>query len=478
MLNYVYWKNDPSPNNTVLINLSLLAGTLIGQLIFGVLGDRYGRRRLYGWELLILTVATFFMTIASKGALQNTSRVAWIAAWRFFMGIGIGGDYPLSAVITAEFAPRRHRGKMLATLFYMQACGAFVANIVTIIAVTSLQNSIPTDNVNCDANCIDVLDRIWRWIVGLGAVPPALATLVRWFIPESPRYTMEVEKDPDRAKRDVASYFPEAARPGQDRATEITVGSTSSAGGGWTSQTEPTMVFGDPVELQDIALAEPALPLPEPKVPIMRKETWREYWTGLWQFMIVDGNWTDLAGTSLAWMALDFAFYCLSVNNPNILNKLWNTQDPLPVYPALVQNAYRALIAVSIGSLIGGYLFIVMARYRWTLQYYGFWVLTGGFIVVGVCYMTLLNTRYFAAVIVLYSLCSLFFNLGPNTSTDAISAEVFPTKYRCTCAGISAAAGKLGSIVAQVFLTYVKFGPQHQGVFTQSSPWLGAVLLV
>ena len=104
MLNYVYWNNSLTANNTVmfLINLSLLAGTLFGQLIFGILGDRYGRRKLYGWELLILTIATLFMTIASKGALQNTSRVAWIAVWRFLMGIGIGGDYPLSAVITAE----------------------------------------------------------------------------------------------------------------------------------------------------------------------------------------------------------------------------------------------------------------------------------------------------------------------------------------------------------------------------------------
>jgi MFS transporter, PHS family, inorganic phosphate transporter len=59
-----------------------------------------------------------------------------------------------------------------------------------------------------------------------------------------------------------------------------------------------------------------------------------------------------------------------------------------------------------------------------------------------------------------------------------IAAEVFPTKYRCTCHGISAAAGKLGSIIAQVFLTYVKFGPKHQGVNESKSPWLGAVLLV
>jgi MFS transporter, PHS family, inorganic phosphate transporter len=102
MLNYVYWNNNISSNNQVLISLSLLVGILFGQLIFGVLGDRFGRRKLYGFELLILTVATVLMTIASKGALESTSRIAWITAWRFLMGIGIGGDYPLSAVITAE----------------------------------------------------------------------------------------------------------------------------------------------------------------------------------------------------------------------------------------------------------------------------------------------------------------------------------------------------------------------------------------
>lgn len=37
---------------------------------------------------------------------------------------------------------------------------------------------------------------------------------------------------------------------------------------------------------------------------------------------------------------------------------------------------------------------------------------------------------------------------GPNTLTFMIPAEIFPTCYRCTCHGISAAAGKMGSIVA------------------------------
>ena len=83
------------------------------------------------------------------------------------------------------------------------------------------------------------------------------------------------------------------------------------------------------------------------------------------------------------------------------------------------------LIAVSAGSIVGGAIFIAMARFRWQLQYYGFWMLAGSFVIVGVCFVVLLQTRYFAAVIVLYALCSLFFDLGPNTSTYVVSPMIF-----------------------------------------------------
>lgn len=87
----------------VLISLSLLVGTFFGQIIVGILADRYGRKRLYGVELLVLTLATVLMSVSSKGALASTNGLAWILSWRFIMGLGIGGDYPLSAVITAEY---------------------------------------------------------------------------------------------------------------------------------------------------------------------------------------------------------------------------------------------------------------------------------------------------------------------------------------------------------------------------------------
>jgi PHS family inorganic phosphate transporter-like MFS transporter len=119
MLIVVYWDGKIPQSQESLINLSLLVGTFFGQFIVGVLADRYGRKRLYGIELLILTVATVLMAVCNIGALKSTNRLAWILAWRFIMGIGIGmllhrfvlrnmliflgGDYPLSVVITAEY---------------------------------------------------------------------------------------------------------------------------------------------------------------------------------------------------------------------------------------------------------------------------------------------------------------------------------------------------------------------------------------
>jgi PHS family inorganic phosphate transporter-like MFS transporter len=83
-----------------------------------------------------------------------------------------------------------------------------------------------------------------------------------------------------------------------------------------------------------------------------------------------------------------------------------------PLHEMLLENGYRALIAVSTGAVVGGVLFIALAEWRWHIQFYSFGILAGLFVVVGVCFVTLINTRYSSAVIVLYALCNLFFNFG------------------------------------------------------------------
>jgi MFS transporter, PHS family, inorganic phosphate transporter len=103
MLEIVYWQNSLSASQQTAINLATLVGTIIGQLTFGILADRYGRKRMYGYELIIVIVATVGLALCSKGAQSSVNILAWVISWRLLMGIGIGADYPLSAVIVSEY---------------------------------------------------------------------------------------------------------------------------------------------------------------------------------------------------------------------------------------------------------------------------------------------------------------------------------------------------------------------------------------
>ena len=74
-----------------------------------------------GIELMIIVTSTFAQAIAGSGPTVHI--VGVITVWRFIMGVGIGGDYPLSAVITSEFASTRSRGRLMTAVFASQGWG-------------------------------------------------------------------------------------------------------------------------------------------------------------------------------------------------------------------------------------------------------------------------------------------------------------------------------------------------------------------
>ena len=65
---------------------------------------------------------------------------------------------------------------------------------------------------------------------------------------------------------------------------------------------------------------------------------------------------------------------------------------------------------------------------------------------------------------------------GPNSLTFILPAEIFPTRYRCTCHGISAAAGKLGSIIVQAILPSISINGKH--ISDPDSNGLGYILII
>jgi MFS family permease len=62
---------------------------IVGQLVFGVLGDALGRRRIYGKELIITMLGTLMVTVLPTN-LSHGGVVAWITMWRIVTGVGIG----------------------------------------------------------------------------------------------------------------------------------------------------------------------------------------------------------------------------------------------------------------------------------------------------------------------------------------------------------------------------------------------------
>ena len=136
----------------------------------------------------------------------------------------------------------------------------------------------------------------------------------------------------------------------------------------------------------------------------------------------------------------------------------------------LYNDGVRNLI-LSVAGLIPGYWFTVATVDiigRKPIQIGGFTILTILFCIIGFGFNSISTTRLF----LLYCLCNFFQNFGPNTTTFLVPGEVFPTRYRSTAYGISAASGKIGAVIAQALIGPLK---DHNGV---PNSWLNHVMQV
>ena len=166
-----------------------LVGTLFGQICFGYFGDKFGRRPMFGLTLVIMMLSA----ICSAMSFSNSPNavIGTLCCFRFLLGFGIGGDYPLSATIMSEYASKRNRGMFLAAVFANQGLGYLVAGVVTIASAT-IWLGHESDR-----------DFLWRFILALGALPPATTLYSRLLMPETARYTMMVRGDACAAARDM-----------------------------------------------------------------------------------------------------------------------------------------------------------------------------------------------------------------------------------------------------------------------------------
>ncbi len=155
-----------STSQVSLLNSITLLASAVGALVFGRVADILGRKRIYGYEVLILAIGA----IASALAPNYT----FLLVCRAILGIGIGGDYPVSATIMSEYSGKKSRGRMVGLVFAMQGAGLVVGPLIASILLASGAS----DNLT------------WRLLLGLGAIPGLAVFYLRRQIHETPRFAM------------------------------------------------------------------------------------------------------------------------------------------------------------------------------------------------------------------------------------------------------------------------------------------------
>ena len=136
-------------------------GMAIGAVLGGLLADRIGRRQVFALTLLVYGLAT--------GASALSETVAVLIAWRFIVGLGLGGELPVASTLVSEFAPPRIRGRIIVILESFWAIGWTVSAVIGYLVVPSSADG-------------------WRWALAVGAVPAVYAVVVRLRLPESVRF--------------------------------------------------------------------------------------------------------------------------------------------------------------------------------------------------------------------------------------------------------------------------------------------------
>jgi MFS family permease len=143
-----------------LLGSLTLAASAVGGILFGVIADRWGRTRALSLSIIIYSVFT-----ALCGVAQNVTQ---LAAFRLFLGIGMGGEWASGAALVSETWPAQHRGKALGL---MQSCWAIGYGAAAIVVALIL----PTFG--------------WRAVFLVGIIPALFTFWIRRSVREPEMWT-------------------------------------------------------------------------------------------------------------------------------------------------------------------------------------------------------------------------------------------------------------------------------------------------
>ena len=147
-----------------LLGAASLAGLFFGSMLAGPIADKYGRRTIFAYDMLLFAVvsaAQYFVTSPSQ-----------LLVLRLLLGLILGADYVVSKSLVTEYSPRRYRGRLLSVLAAAWAAGYVGAYLV----------GFAMRDIGPDA---------WRIMLAASGIPALLILPFRLIVPESPMWLMK-----------------------------------------------------------------------------------------------------------------------------------------------------------------------------------------------------------------------------------------------------------------------------------------------
>eukprot|EP01060_Flectonema_neradi_P000317 TRINITY_DN10212_c0_g1_i2.p1 TRINITY_DN10212_c0_g1~~TRINITY_DN10212_c0_g1_i2.p1 ORF type:complete len:485 (+),score=54.93 TRINITY_DN10212_c0_g1_i2:60-1514(+) len=145
-----------------------LIGAMVGQISFGIIADKIGRKIACFLTLMLVVIGAMGSSqVSTIDTPFGSIHIYWVLClWQLILGIGVGGEYPLSASMSRESgSDLRHVG----LTFCMQGVGFLLSPTVMICLLWLFPNNTDHD-----------LNNVWRYALGFSALPAALLLVPRY----------------------------------------------------------------------------------------------------------------------------------------------------------------------------------------------------------------------------------------------------------------------------------------------------------
>src|SRR5580704_14697881 len=158
-----------SKSTAGFLNSLTLVASALGSLLFGVLADRLGRRRMLSYSILTYSLFTF--------ACGFSTTIPMLAVFRFLLGLGMGGEWNSGAALVAETWPSAWRGRAMGIVQSSWAIGYALAAVVSGIVLAHGS---------------------WRMVFFVGVLPALVTVWIQRGVPEPAMWREQPDVSADR----------------------------------------------------------------------------------------------------------------------------------------------------------------------------------------------------------------------------------------------------------------------------------------